>query len=338
MTDPLNELVSIDNVINNINETPIKKSKPRSPPVILQRFYQECEEGSPYKFEICIDEAGRGCLFGRVYIACVVLPKDPQTFDGKNIKDSKKFSSKKKISEVASYIKDHALAWHIAYVEPAVIDEINILKAVMQGMHECIREIVMKITKDIEVVSFDDFIAVIDGNYFTPFRQYDNDAGTIREMPFVTVEQGDAKYMGIAAASILAKTARDAYVLELCSTYPILDQRYGLCKNMGYGTKAHLDGIREFGITQWHRRTFGEACKHAIITHMSKHHNIYEEDGKDAIDVLRDSPDIFNVNDTITYNSNNQMGYKKHKVIMNTNGEKTLELIDCYAMQMEAKI
>jgi ribonuclease HII len=70
--------------------------------------------------------------------------------------------------------------------------------------------------------------------------------------------------MGIAAASILAKTARDNYVLELCKEYPVLIDRYGLDSNMGYGTKKHLEGIREHGITQWHRRTFGEACKNAI--------------------------------------------------------------------------
>jgi ribonuclease HII len=72
--------------------------------------------------------------------------------------------------------------------------------------------------------------------------------------------------MGIAAASILAKVARDEYVADMCSKYPILSTRYGLETNMGYGTKKHLDGIKEHGITQWHRRTFGEACKSAIVT------------------------------------------------------------------------
>ena len=71
--------------------------------------------------------------------------------------------------------------------------------------------------------------------------------------------------MAIAAASILAKTARDNYVLELCEQYPLLKERYGMDKNMGYGTKQHLDGIRQYGITQWHRRTFGELCKNSQV-------------------------------------------------------------------------
>jgi len=106
-------------------------------------------------------------------------------------------------------------------------------------------------------------MAVVDGNYFTPFRSYDEAERCIVELPFKTVEQGDGKYMAIAAASILAKTARDNYVLELCEKYPFLDQHYGMSKNMGYGTKKHLDGIREYGVTRLHRRTFG-CCKTAM--------------------------------------------------------------------------
>jgi len=237
----------------------ISVKRKRTPPVLLTRFYNETTQ-----FELSIDEAGRGCLFGRVYIACVVLPKEPELFDGKNIKDSKKFSSKKKLNEVAEYIKTNALAWHVAYIDSDVIDDNNILKAVMQGMHECIRNIIEKIKIIDNTVTIDKCMAVIDGNYFTPYRAFDNNDETIHEIQHVTIEQGDAKYMGIAAASILAKTARDNYVLELCKEYPILIDRYGLDSNMGYGTKKHLDGIREHGITQWHRRTFGEACKNAI--------------------------------------------------------------------------
>jgi len=84
-------------------------------------------------------------------------------------------------------------------------------------------------------------------------------------MPSVTIEQGDAKHMGIAAASILAKAARDDYILELCEQYPDLVTRYSLDTNMGYGTKAHLDGIRTHGISQWHRRTFGDLCKNSAV-------------------------------------------------------------------------
>jgi ribonuclease HII len=239
--------------------TEISIKRKRSPAALLTRFYNDNTQ-----FELSIDEAGRGCLFGRVYIACVVLPKEPELFDGTNIKDSKKFSSKKKLNEVAEYIKTNALVWHVAYVESDVIDEINILKAVMQGMHECIRNIIEKLKIIDNNMTIKKCMAVIDGNYFTPYRVFDTSDETIYEISHVTIEQGDAKYMGIAAASILAKTARDNYVLELCKEHPILIERYGLESNMGYGTKKHLEGIREHGITQWHRRTFGEACKNAL--------------------------------------------------------------------------
>jgi len=240
-------------------------------PVLLERFYlangstnyeNNSNSSNNDIVEISIDEAGRGCLFGRVYIGCVVLPKDPELFSGIDIKDSKKFSSKTKIKSVAEYIKQHALAWHIAFVEPEVIDEINILQAVMRGMHECIREILVKLRKS---VGDGGVMAVIDGNYFTPYRVFDSNTGTICELPFVTVEQGDGKYMAIAAASILAKVARDEHVESMCAEYPVLVERYGLNTNMGYGTSAHLNGIREHGITQWHRRTFGKDCGAAAI-------------------------------------------------------------------------
>lgn len=227
---------------------------------LLTRFYDES-----VPFELSIDEAGRGCMFGRVYIACVVLPKEPSLFDGKDVKDSKKFSSKKKLNEVATYIKEHALAWHVAYEEPKLVDDINILQAVMRGMHSCIRETIIKVNLKMgKTYNFADFMAVVDGNYFTPFRSYDEDQRCIVELRSETIEQGDGKYMAIAAASILAKTARDNHVLELCEKYPFLDEQYGLSKNMGYGTKLHLDGIREHGITRYHRRTFG-CCREAEL-------------------------------------------------------------------------
>jgi ribonuclease HII len=235
----------------------ISVKRKRSPPVLLTRHYNE-----DTAFELCIDEAGRGCLFGRVYITCVVLPKEPELFDGKNIKDSKKFSYKKKLNEVAEYIKTNALAWHVAYVNSEIVDEINILKAVMQGMHECISNIIEKLKIINNTFTIDKCMAVIDGNYFTPYRAYDSSDETIHEMQHITIEQGDAKYMAIAAASIIAKVAHDEYISQLCKEYPILNERYNLEKNVGYGTKQHLNGIIEHGITQWHRKTYG-LCKEA---------------------------------------------------------------------------
>jgi len=220
----------------------------------LQRFYDK----NTQKYELCIDEVGRGCLFGRVYVACVILPKDPNLFSGKDIKDSKRFSSKKKMRDVSNYIKSNSV-YHISFVDETVIDEINILQAVMKGMHDCIKQITEN-----NSFSTNDCMAIIDGNYFTPHISYDTETETLVELPHVTIEQGDAKFMGIAAASILAKVARDDYVLELCKQHPELSEKYGIHKNMGYGTKQHLDGIREHGITQWHRKTFG-ICKQAKV-------------------------------------------------------------------------
>jgi len=210
-----------------------------------------------------MDEVGRGCLFGRVYVACVVLPKSnvDAAFDCTDVKDSKKFTSKKKIRLIADRIKEQALAWHIAYIENDVIDDINILQAVMRGMHECIKETLLKL----DCINVEHAFALIDGNYFTPYRVYNNNEDVIQELPYATVEKGDSKYIGVAAASILAKVARDDYILNMCETFPRLISQYGLHTNMGYGTKKHIDGIKEFGITEWHRKTFGELCRHSIV-------------------------------------------------------------------------
>ena len=233
---------------------------PKKEPVLLNRFYNETN-----LYEFALDEAGRGCLFGRVYIACVVLPKDPNVFigvDGTNIKDSKKFSSKKKLAEVADYIKQNALAWHISWIDSDEIDKVNILQATMKGMHNCIDHIFADLN---DCSDLKKCLATVDGNYFQHYRRFDNSNNTICELPHITIEQGDAKYMGIAAASILAKNARDQYVIDLCEQYPELIERYGLDTNMGYGTKRHMDGIREHGISQWHRKTFGPLCKSAEV-------------------------------------------------------------------------
>jgi len=241
-----------------------KKREKREPAKLLELIYD-----NKNKYEICIDEVGRGCLFGKTYIACVILPKDG-SFDGKDIKDSKKFSSKTKIKEVSNYIKEHALYWCVEAIDSKIIDEVNILQAVMIGMHNCIKKAIDEFISK-ENGSINETMAIIDGNYFKPYRWFDKEKEVISELPFVTIEQGDAKYMGIAAASILAKVARDDYIVALCSQYPDLSLYYGLDSNMGYGTKKHLEGIQEHGITQWHRRSFG-ICKSftdAEINHLT---------------------------------------------------------------------
>lgn len=207
-------------------------------------------------FEIGVDEAGRGPLFGRLYVAAVIVPEGG--FDNLSIKDSKKIKSKKKMTELFDYIKKTAYTWSIGYIEHNIIDDINILQAVYQGMHSCIRECISKIN-----VFENRTCLLIDGNMFKPFSVFDESNDRLMTLPYETIEGGDNKYQSIAAASILAKCARDQWVEELCREHPELSQRYSLDKNMGYGTKAHLEGISEYGITQWHRKSFG-CCKTAV--------------------------------------------------------------------------
>jgi ribonuclease HII len=129
----------------------------------------------------------------------------------------------------------------------------NIRQAVLKGMRECTRCILEKINTT-------DVFLLIDGNDFLPYHIFEKD--TLINIPHATITGGDNKYVSIACASILAKTARDEYIHELCQQIPELNTRYGLEKNMGYGTKQHLDGILEHGITQWHRKTYAR-CKDA---------------------------------------------------------------------------
>lgn len=206
------------------------------------------------KYEIGIDEAGRGPLFGRLYVAAVVLPED-ETYlsNNPNIKDSKKIKNKKKMNELSDYIKQHAAAWAIHYIEHEVIDNINIRQAVFQGMHQCINQTIN--TLQINPVTSKTFL-LVDGNDFKPYTIFDNENDTLYTIPYETIEGGDNKYIAIAAASILAKCARDNYIHELCEMNPKLSERYSIHTNMGYGTKAHLDGILTHGITQWHRKSY----------------------------------------------------------------------------------
>jgi ribonuclease HII len=220
------------------------------------------------QYEICLDECARGCLFGRMYASAVVLTKD-DTFKHYLMKDSKKIHSRKKMAELSDYIKENAIAYSIQYVEADVIDEINILQANMRAMHECIKEVIPKLNTDISNINI-----IVDGNYFKQYPIYDDSTETMRYIPYTTIEKGDGIYSSIAAASILAKQAHDLYIENLCIEYTGLITKYGLNKNMGYGTKSHLNGIKEHGITQWHRKTFGEACKNAQLYIMTGNHII----------------------------------------------------------------
>ena len=203
--------------------------------------------------EIGVDEAGRGPMFGRVYAGAVSLPKNMVDFNHALMKDSKKFHSKKKIREVAAYIKTHALAWAVGWADEREIDELNIRRATHKAMHQAIKDVLAK--QEWAAAK----ILLVDGNDFTPFV---DKSESIMPVPLqhVCIEGGDNTYSCIAAASILAKVARDDYIAELCAQEPDLITRYDLLKNKGYGTKKHMDGIKQYGITQWHRKTFG-ICK-----------------------------------------------------------------------------
>ena len=234
------------------------KSKSNQQSKIKAFFIQENEDNQ--FIEIGIDEAGRGPMFGRVYTAAVILPKDASLFDHSMMKDSKKFHSVKKIQAAAAYIKEKAIAWHVAYACEKTIDQVNIRNATHQAMHEAARAVIEKYNTSSRA-SIDDGNAIkyhllVDGCDFTPLKDKSDD----EPIPHTCIEGGDNLYAAIAAASILAKTERDKYIEEMCAEHPDFITNYDLLKNKGYGTKKHLDGIREHGITPFHRRSFG-MCK-----------------------------------------------------------------------------
>ena len=228
-----------------------KVTKIRKKQEMLKSCYFENEDS--VFLEIGVDEAGRGPMFGRVYVAAVILPKDPKQFDFSKVKDSKKFHSEKKIKEVAEYIKTHAIAWSIKYAEHNVIDKLNIRRATLEMMHEAINEVCTKMEEKKK-----EYYLLIDGNDFIPMMYLQNE--NLIQLPYKTIEGGDNIYACIAAASILAKVSRDEYIMEICKENPDLQEKYDLENNKGYGTKKHMDGIKKFGISQWHRKSFG-ICK-----------------------------------------------------------------------------
>lgn len=181
----------------------------------------------PGIIEAGCDEAGRGCLCGPVACAAVILPPD---FKCEELNDSKQLSEKKR-DALRPIIEREALAWAVVMVSPGEIDEINILNASIEGMHRALAR--LKITPQ---------HILVDGNRFKPFS----------DIPHTTVVKGDAKYMSIAAASILAKTHRDELMKNLAEEFP----GYGWEINKGYPTKSHREAILRLGTTPHHRKTF----------------------------------------------------------------------------------
>ena len=174
------------------------------------------------------DEAGRGCLAGSVFAAAVIFPPD---YSNSELNDSKQLTARKRYA-LRDIICRDALAWAVASVEPEEIDRINILNASILAMHRALDRLTLR----------PGFI-IVDGNRFKPYG----------DVPHCTIVKGDGKYLSIAAASILAKTCRDDYMLRLHEQYPW----YGWDRNAGYPTKLHREGILSHGLTPYHRGSFG---------------------------------------------------------------------------------
>lgn len=235
--------------------------------ISLEHFYNNDSK----LLEIGIDEVGRGPMFGRVYCAAVILPKNDE-FKYELLKDSKRFSSEKKITEVAQYIKDNCI-WEVAYEDEKIIDSINIRNSTYSAMHKAITKITANVNTNINtnpntqnnnIDLCNKYYLLIDGNDFKPYTYLNDNVSMIQQISHILIEGGDNKFCSIAAASILAKVERDKYITEMCALYTKLPLYYDLAKNKGYGTTKHMDGIKKYGISPWHRQTFG-CCKVATL-------------------------------------------------------------------------
>lgn len=173
------------------------------------------------------DEAGRGCLAGSVYAAAVILPPG---YDNPDLNDSKKLTAARR-NVLRRQIERDALAWAVGIVTPEEIDSINILRASFLAMHRALDQLAVRPQA-----------VIVDGNRFVPYQN----------LPYATIVKGDGKYQAIAAASILAKTYRDDYMDALAEEYPFYDWK----SNKGYPTKAHREGIRQHGISPYHRKSY----------------------------------------------------------------------------------
>lgn len=200
-----------------------------------------------------VDEVGRGCLYGRVYAAAVVLPEAPegplasvQLWEA--IKDSKKVSEKKR-PIVAEYIRNVAVTWGVGWASREEIDRLNILQASMVAMHRALDDAWRRAPA--WVVEGGPGI-LVDGTYFTPYTPPGRDADPLE---YTCIAKGDNKIKSIAASSILAKVARDDWIVAEVAARPELAP-YGLEKNKAYGTKTHISAIRRYGIQDDHRRSF----------------------------------------------------------------------------------
>jgi ribonuclease HII len=188
---------------------------------MLKPFFQSLEP------EAGCDEAGRGCLAGPVFAASVILPKD---FHDADLNDSKQINEKTRY-RLREIIQKNAIAWAVAKIDAPEIDKINILNASIKAMHDSLSQ--LQLTPS---------YIIVDGNRFKPYHA----------IPHSTIIKGDGKYASIAAASILAKTYRDDFMLEAHEKFP----HYHWNKNKGYGTLSHRKAIESFGRCELHRESF----------------------------------------------------------------------------------
>lgn len=193
---------------------------------------------APFKVQIGIDEAGRGPIFGRVYAAAVVLHEG---FDVSAVADSKTYTSVKKRKEAEKYIKENS-DWSVQWSSHLEIDESDILRVTLRCMRKAAAALIVP----------GECVLIVDGNQFE----------AIEGVPHVTVVRGDATYACVAAASILAKCARDDYINTLCDADPSLEAKYDLRNNKGYATKNHLRGLQTEGPAEGHRLSFAP-CRNA---------------------------------------------------------------------------
>lgn len=191
-----------------------------------------------------MDEAGRGSLISRIYVAICVLPEDFMSLCQENnvvIRDSKKMTKRQR-DRARLFIEQYAIDYNVQYKDHEYIDKVGIGKATMDAMHQCVDQLRMPIDR-----------LLVDGNYYHNHRH---------DIFSKSVVRGDDIHPEIACASILAKTHRDEYISNLVDQFPHVLTKYGILSNMGYGTKIHMEALDEHGFSPFHRKSF---CKRSMF-------------------------------------------------------------------------
>ncbi|MDR6763939.1 ribonuclease HII [Flavobacterium sp. 2755] len=202
---------------------------------------------SGFILETGTDEAGRGCLAGPVTAAAIILPED---FEHEILNDSKQLSEKTR-AFLKPIIEQHAVCFAVTHLFPDEIDEINILNASMKGMQECILK--LKHVPEYIIVDGNRSINAKLGLKNSFGKQFSKEEiALLKSIPNQSIIKGDAKFLSIAAASVLAKTYRDEYMDQIHEEFPM----YNWKKNKGYPTKEHREAIRKYGPTKYHRMSF----------------------------------------------------------------------------------